>query len=141
MVTALRLRNTKKGDRYASFQLEDKTGFIEVIVWPDIYRKCMDTLVLDDPILVQGRMEVGEERVQIIAKGVIPLAQASQKVGRGHLSRTDQTSRHLITISGPFYGLSPPLYPQSRRNHHRTARPTQGCFYPGTVRGSGAALR
>ena len=81
VVTALRLRNTKKGDRYASFQLEDKTGFIEVIVWPDIYRNCMDTLVLDDPILVQGRMEVGEERVQIIAKGVIPLAQASQKVG------------------------------------------------------------
>jgi len=79
VVTALRLRNTKKGERYASFQLEDRTGFIEVIVWPDVYRRCMETLVLDDPILVQGRLEVGEERVQIIANDVTPLAQMSRQ--------------------------------------------------------------
>ncbi|MEK7341453.1 MAG: DNA polymerase III subunit alpha, partial [Candidatus Binatota bacterium] len=83
VVTALRLRNTKKGERYASFQLEDRTGFIEVIVWPDVYRRCMDMLVLDDPILVQGRLEVGEERVQIIANDVTPMAQASQRSSPG----------------------------------------------------------
>ncbi|MEK7378335.1 MAG: OB-fold nucleic acid binding domain-containing protein, partial [Candidatus Binatota bacterium] len=77
VVTALKLRNTKKGERYASFQLEDKTGFIEVLVWPDIYRRCMETLVQDDPILVQGRLEVGEERIQVIANDVTPIAQAS----------------------------------------------------------------
>jgi DNA polymerase-3 subunit alpha len=70
VVTALRLRNTKKGERYASFQLEDRSGFIEVIAWPDIYRRCMDTLVLDDPIVVKGRLEVGEERAQIIANEI-----------------------------------------------------------------------
>ncbi len=79
VVTALRLRNTKKGERYASFQLEDKSGFLEVLVWPDLYRRCMDTLVLDDPILVQGKLEVGEERVQIIANEILPLAEVSLK--------------------------------------------------------------
>jgi DNA polymerase-3 subunit alpha len=79
VVTALRLRNTKKGERYASFQLEDRSGFIEVLVWPDLYRRCMDTLVLDDPILVQGKLEVGEERVQIIANEILPLAEVSLK--------------------------------------------------------------
>ena len=79
VVTALRLRNTKKGERYASFQLEDRTGFIEVIVWPDVYRRCMETLILDDPILVQGRLEVGEERIQIIANNVTPMAQAANQ--------------------------------------------------------------
>ncbi|MBI2991018.1 MAG: DNA polymerase III subunit alpha, partial [Deltaproteobacteria bacterium] len=79
VVTALRLRNTKKGERYASFQLEDRTGFVEILVWPDVYRRCMETLVLDDPILVHGRLEVGEERVQIIANEVTPMAQASQR--------------------------------------------------------------
>ncbi len=79
VVTALRLRNTKKGDRYASFQLEDRTGFVEVIVWPDVYRRCMESLVLDDPILVQGKLEVGEERIQLIANNVTPLAQVSQR--------------------------------------------------------------
>ena len=79
VVTALKLRNTKKGERYASFQLEDRTGFVEVLVWPDLYRRCMETLVVDDPILVQGRLEVGEERVQIIASEVTPLAQVSRE--------------------------------------------------------------
>jgi DNA polymerase-3 subunit alpha len=80
VVTAMRLRNTKKGERYASFQLEDRTGFIEVIVWPDTYRRCMDILVLDDPILVSGKMDVGEERVQIIANDVMPLEEASRRL-------------------------------------------------------------
>lgn len=79
VVSALRLRNTKKGDRYGSFNLEDKTGFIEVIAWPDTYRKCMDMLASDEPIFVQGRLEVGEERMQVIANEIEPLAQAASK--------------------------------------------------------------
>ncbi len=79
VVTALKLKNTKKGERYASFQLEDKTGFIEVIVWPDLYRRVTETLVLDDPILVQGKLEVGEERAQIIASDISPLQQLASK--------------------------------------------------------------
>ncbi|MFQ5542458.1 MAG: OB-fold nucleic acid binding domain-containing protein, partial [Candidatus Binatia bacterium] len=79
VVTALRLRNTKKGDRYASFNLEDKTGFIEVIVWPDIYRRSMETIPVDDPILVQGRLDIGEERVQLIASDVTSLAEVTAR--------------------------------------------------------------
>jgi len=76
VVSALRLRNTKKGDRYGSFNLEDKTGFIEVIVWPESYKKCADLLGADDPIYVRGKMEVGEDRIQLIANEVTALAEA-----------------------------------------------------------------
>jgi DNA polymerase-3 subunit alpha len=76
VVSALRLRNTKKGDRYGSFNLEDKTGFIEVIVWPEAYKKCADLLGADDPIYVKGKMEVGEDRIQVIANEVTALADA-----------------------------------------------------------------
>ncbi|MBI2087475.1 MAG: DNA polymerase III subunit alpha [Deltaproteobacteria bacterium] len=89
VVTALRLRNTKKGERYASFQLEDRTGFVEVIVWPDLYRRCMETLVVDDPILVHGRLEVGEERVQIIANEVTPIAQAAREARSSRKAEVD----------------------------------------------------
>ena len=78
VVSALRLRNTKKGDRYGSFNLEDKTGFIEVIVWPESYKKCADLLGADDPIYVKGKMEVGEDRVQVIANEVTALAEAAK---------------------------------------------------------------
>jgi DNA polymerase-3 subunit alpha len=82
VVTALRLRNTKKGERYASFQLEDRSGFIEVIAWPDIYQRCMDTLVLDDPIVVKGRLEVGEERAQIIANEITSIIEVGPSAPR-----------------------------------------------------------
>ena len=79
VVSALKLRNTKKGDRYGTFNLEDKTGFLEIIAWPDVYKKCGELLAADDPILVKGRLEAGEERIQIIANEITPLAQAAAK--------------------------------------------------------------
>jgi DNA polymerase III subunit alpha len=79
VVSALKLRNTKKGDRYGSFNVEDKSGFIEVIAWPDVYKKCADVLGADDPIFLKGRLEVGEERIQIIANEITALAEVAAK--------------------------------------------------------------
>src|SRR5215467_2976282 len=79
VVSALKLRNTKKGDRYGSFNVEDESGFIEVIAWPDVYKKCADVLGADDPIFLKGRLEVGEERIQIIANEVTALAEVAAK--------------------------------------------------------------
>jgi DNA polymerase-3 subunit alpha len=93
VVTALRLRNTKKGERYASFNLEDKTGFIEVIVWPDIYRRSMEAIPADDPILVQGRLDIGEERVQLIANNVTRLADATSR-------KNSSSGSHVKTNKG-----------------------------------------
>jgi DNA polymerase III subunit alpha len=84
VVSALKLRNTKKGDRYANFNLEDKTGFIEVITWPDTYKKSAELLGADDPIFVKGRLEVGEERMQVIANEVVLLADAAKNQKNGH---------------------------------------------------------
>jgi DNA polymerase-3 subunit alpha len=84
VVSALKLRNTKKGDRYGSFNLEDKTGFIEVITWPDVYKKCADLLGADDPIFIKGRLEVGEERLQVIANEVLSLSEAAKNYKNGN---------------------------------------------------------
>ena len=78
VVSALRLRNTKKGDRYGSFNLEDKSGFIEVLAWPDTYKKCAELLGADDPIYLKGRLEVGEERMQVIASEITALSEAAK---------------------------------------------------------------
>ena len=125
VATAMRLRNTKKGERYASFQLEDKTGFIEVIVWPDTYRRCMEILSSDDPILVSGKMDVGEERVQIIANGVIPLEQASQKLAppAGPERRKQEASARIH-----FYLLGGGFTPEGAAGFHETLRK-----YPGKL--------
>ena len=95
VVSALKLRNTKKGDRYGSFNLEDKTGFVEVIAWPDIYRKCAEVLGSEDPIFVKGRLEVGEERMQIIANEILPLAEVAQKARANGKANGNGDKLHL----------------------------------------------
>ncbi|MEO6028496.1 MAG: DNA polymerase III subunit alpha [Candidatus Binatia bacterium] len=66
VVHTLKLKNNKKGDRYATFNLEDKSGTIEVIVWPEAYRRYEARIASDDPIYVSGTLEVNEDRCQII---------------------------------------------------------------------------
>jgi DNA polymerase III subunit alpha len=101
VISSLKLKNTKKGDRYGSFNLEDKSGFVEVVAWPDVYRKAVELLNSDDPIFVKGRMEVGEDRIQLFASEITPLAQEVSK-GRlngganGNIKRTGNGDRvHL----------------------------------------------
>jgi DNA polymerase-3 subunit alpha len=70
VIQRLQLKNSKKGDRYAAFTLEDKTGTVEVICWPETYRKAEIDFTTDEPVCVTGTLEVGEERCQIIADEV-----------------------------------------------------------------------
>jgi DNA polymerase III subunit alpha len=96
VVSALKLRNTKKGERYGTFNLEDKSGFLEVIAWPDIYKRCAELLAADDPIFVKGRLEAGEERMQVIANEIIALADAPKGAnGNGHPMASRDEKLHL----------------------------------------------
>jgi DNA polymerase-3 subunit alpha len=98
VVSALKLRNTKKGERYGTFNLEDKSGFLEVIAWPDVYKKCAELLATDDPIFVKGRLEAGEDRMQVIANEIIALADAPTKGGgngNGHSVERREERLHL----------------------------------------------
>ncbi len=73
VVTALKLKNTKKGDRYASFNFEDATGSIDTLIWPSQYEKYAHYLQQDDPIVATGRTEVTEERSVFIIDSIEPL--------------------------------------------------------------------
>ena len=109
VIHTVKLKNSKKGDRYATFSLEDKEGVTEVIAWPDTYRKFEAAIHGDDPVLLSGSLdkqeavggrgddaeasgEVGEtvrERCQIIADEIRPLAEARElSVRQVHLQVT-----------------------------------------------------
>jgi DNA polymerase-3 subunit alpha len=107
VVSALKLRNTKKGERYASFNLEDKTGFLEVIAWPDTYKKCAELLAGDDPIFVKGRAEAGEERMQVIANDIVSLADASAKLGANGNGRPHEAREENLHLHARENEISP----------------------------------
>ena len=79
VIQALKLRNSKKGERYPSFTLEDKTGTVDVIAWPDTYKKFECVFTTDEPVCVSGNLEVDEERCQIIADEVVLLTAARER--------------------------------------------------------------
>ncbi len=70
LVTTLRLKNTKKGDRYASFTLEDWLGSIEALVWPDTYKSYYELLEKEDPLIFEGRVDANGERSQFIVESI-----------------------------------------------------------------------
>jgi len=62
-VSARKDIQTKKGDRMAFLTLEDEAGRIEIIVFPDVYRQGAIHLNEEEPIVVEGSLEVTEEPV------------------------------------------------------------------------------
>lgn len=82
VVTQLKLKNTKKGDRYASFLLEDWLGTIEALVWPDVYRNVANILVADEPVIVTARSEITDERRNLVVDSIESLISIRDKTAR-----------------------------------------------------------
>jgi DNA polymerase III subunit alpha len=83
IVTGLRLLKTKKGDRMATFVLEDLEGGVEVLVFPEAYKKAAARLSDDVIVLVKGRAEALDEgRYRLLASDVLPLEAAKLSEAR-----------------------------------------------------------
>ena len=58
MITGLRQLRTRKGDSMAAFELEDLSGTVQVLVWPNAYKRNSQLMEDDVPVLVRGRCEL-----------------------------------------------------------------------------------
>jgi DNA polymerase III subunit alpha len=79
VVAGLKENITKKGDRMGFVTLEDLTGSVEVIVFPDVYGKAVASLKSDEPLIVAGSVDVGEKSTKIKATDIIPLSEMTEK--------------------------------------------------------------
>ena len=79
VVSAFKEITTRKGERMAFATLEDLKGVIEVILFPDIFLSSLPYLKGDDPILVKGILDIGEDNPKIKANDVIPLSKIKEK--------------------------------------------------------------
>ncbi|MDL2329144.1 DNA polymerase III subunit alpha [Desulfosarcina sp. OttesenSCG-928-A07] len=69
---------TKKEEPMGFVTVEDFSGSVEVVVFPSVYPQCMDLLIPDTPVLVQGSLQVDEKGTKILADAVIPLSAAEE---------------------------------------------------------------
>ncbi|MEW6219336.1 MAG: DNA polymerase III subunit alpha [Thermodesulfobacteriota bacterium] len=89
LVRTLKEHKSKKGDRMGFVTLEDLSGSIEVVVFPEVFARSAHLLTTEEPIVVLGiakrddREEREEKAVKIIAEAVDSVAEARKRYTEG----------------------------------------------------------
>ncbi len=77
LVSGLKEIVTKKGDRMAFLTLEDLKGFVEVILFPEVFKSSMNYLRGGMPLLVRGTLDLSEEQIKVKGIDIKPLSEIS----------------------------------------------------------------
>ncbi len=79
IIAGLKPKMTKKNEKMAILNLEDLSGTVEVIVFPDLYRTSSHLLLTDTPLIVAGTLDKSEQGNKIKAVRVHLLADVKKK--------------------------------------------------------------
>jgi DNA polymerase-3 subunit alpha len=82
MIEKFRTKNTKNGKRMAFLQFEDLEGSVEIIVWPETFRKFASEIKSDSLALIKGRVDTSGEQAKVISEEIIPLSQMRKKLAK-----------------------------------------------------------
>jgi DNA polymerase III subunit alpha len=99
MVSVIKELTTKKGDRMAFLNLEDKEGLIEIVSFSDTYPQARDLMVDEAPLVVIGKVQHDEKGSKVIAGRVMTMEEAQvQTVEAVHIRlNTDRLDRDALT--------------------------------------------
>ncbi|MEN8730056.1 MAG: DNA polymerase III subunit alpha [Desulfuromonadales bacterium] len=82
IVTGIKLLNTRKGDRMAFVTLEDLSGFVEMVVFPETYTESAELLNSEEALLVKGTVDFGEDACKILVNEVLSLKDVQERLTR-----------------------------------------------------------
>ncbi len=71
IVTSLRQVTTKTGGMMAFLTLEDLTASVRVTVFAQILNKCAEFLRVDEVLVINGRVDISSDRIQILADNIV----------------------------------------------------------------------
>ncbi|WP_457551140.1 DNA polymerase III subunit alpha [Desulfobacula sp.] len=84
-----KLHKTKKGDMMAFCAIEDQSGSIEVVVFPNLYAKAHTLLANEDIVILEAQVQKNENIVKLVADKIIPIDQAADEWTNGVLIKFD----------------------------------------------------
>ena len=76
VISSLAEKQTRRKDTMCNVTLEDLQGSVNIIFWADTYKKYYSVLHEDEPVVIQGIVDVGDESLKIIAQEAITLSKA-----------------------------------------------------------------
>ena len=120
MVTKLRSHQTKTNRNMGFVTIEDIQGTIELVVFPNVWEKCRQLMVMDQVLVIEGKVDAQGGDPKVLVDKVTP-APLEEMMGEpdsapGVVSYDDEVEETAVTYSDSDY-LSEPQdfdYPQNR---------------------------
>jgi DNA polymerase-3 subunit alpha len=83
VITGVKVMKSRKGDLYANAVMEDMTGTIEAIVFPEAYKRLQNILKQEVPMLIKASVRVEEgSNPKIAIASMMPLEEARPTLPR-----------------------------------------------------------
>jgi DNA polymerase-3 subunit alpha len=111
-VNQIRKEGPNQGRRLASFQLEDPSGSVRVVAFPDTFERYRSVLTNDVPVLVVAALRGEDEHPELIAESISQLDAIDSERAEGvriqlNLEEVEETSleelrEFLLEHSGPL---------------------------------------
>jgi DNA polymerase-3 subunit alpha len=133
IITNVRVLKSRKGDFYAQGTLEDMSGSVDLLVFPEAYRRLADKVKLEVPVLVRGGVRVEEGSNPKLTVGEItPLEEARPKLARALRIRvpletaTEATIDQLHAIFAERRGAAKVLFDLEREGDFMVVMEAEG---------------
>ena len=82
IISGLRPLKTRKGDRMCVFTVDDASGSIEVVVFPETFNKSGHYAENGRSVLVHGRFERDDDTVRILATEIVPIEMVRERLAK-----------------------------------------------------------
>jgi DNA polymerase-3 subunit alpha len=77
LISGLRVAKSRRGDLWAQAALEDMGGKVELLIFPEAYKKLAEKVKLEVPVLIRGGVRIEEgANPKVTANEIIPLDEA-----------------------------------------------------------------
>ena len=101
VVSSFQVRYSKKGNRFATFRFEDRSGGVKCLVWAEAYGKFAKMMSDDALLIIEGKVEaVDGQEITLIVDDVKKLADARPRSARSIIVGLpdDRSEEHLNEI-------------------------------------------
>jgi DNA polymerase-3 subunit alpha len=133
LISGLRVAKSRRGELWAQASLEDMSGKVELLVFPEAYRKLAEKIKLEVPVLIRGGVRIEEgANPKVTANDIIPLDDARVPLPRALRIRiplgsaTDGTVDALHTLFNERKGEAKVLFDVEREGDFMVVMEAEG---------------
>jgi len=99
LISGLRVAKSRRGELWAQAALEDMSGKVELLVFPEAYRKLAEKVKLEVPVLIRGGVRIEEgANPKVTANEIIPLDEAPVTLWKHLRIRIPRDSATIGTV-------------------------------------------